>query len=301
MRTEPRSVDPPGPTGETLVDFLGLEQLDRDAFSGWCHLGAPDTAFGGQVAAQALRAAGRTVEPDRPAHSLHGYFLSAGDLGQPMRYEVERLRDGRSYCARRVTAVQHGRPVFTLSASFKKAEVTPEHQQPMPVVPAPEELPDTYATWAVNDPAEYESAVFRRVISMRTAHPGPRGRDRPTAGVNERLVWLRATEPLPDDPLTQACALTYASDLTLAPTAALDLERPRVEREGASRVLTASLDHSVWFHRPFRGDEWLLFALRSPVGGDGRGLASGQVWNRSGALVASVTQEVVVRPFTPRA
>ncbi|GAA5020117.1 acyl-CoA thioesterase II [Kitasatospora paranensis] len=251
----------------------------------------------GQVVAQALAAAGCTIEAGRLPHSLHGYFLRAGDLSQAVGYEVERLRDGRSYCARRVTAYQDGRPIFTLSASFKSPEPTPERQQPMPEVPAPEDLPDPYARWAVNSPAEYDAAEFRRVVSMRIARPGPRTGDRTPPGVNERLVWMKATEHLPDDAMLHACAFVYASDLTLAPVAALDHEKARVEREGPARVLTASLDHSVWFHRPFRADDWLLFALRSPSGGDGRGLASGQVWTRDGTLVASLAQEVVVRPI----
>lgn len=293
VRTDPVTA------GADLARFLRLDRLERDVFRGWCHLGAPGKAFGGQVAAQALAAAGRTVEAGRAVHSLHGYFLSAGDLTRPVIYRAERLRDGRSYSARRVTALQDDRPIFTLSASFKSSELTPERQQGMPDVPPPESLLDPYPRWAANSPDEYAAAEYRRVISMRVPHGAWTGRRLPLPGVNERLVWIKATEALPDEPLLQACALTYASDLTLAPTAALDHEAPRVERAGPPQVLTASLDHSMWFHRPFRADEWMLFAVRSPSAGDGRGLATGQVWGRDGTLIASLAQEAVVRPLQP--
>ncbi|MEV0093818.1 acyl-CoA thioesterase II [Streptomyces sp. NPDC050738] len=278
-----------------LVGFLSLEQLDRDRFSGRCHAGLPLRAFGGQVAAQALTAAGLTVAGGHPVHSLHSYFLRAGDPREPIVYQVERLRDGRSYLSRRVTAVQGGEAIFTLSASFKHPEAGEDRQPAMPQAPSPETLPDPYTEWADADPESYERAEWRRVMSMRFVPPA-----RVSApGLNQQLVWLRATEQLPDDPLLNVCALAYCSDLTLAHTAALGHEPPVPLRGGPPRIFLTSLDHAMWFHRPFRADEWLLFAQRSPSTSDGRGLALGEFWSRDGHLVAHVVQEAVFRLRRP--
>ncbi|MGW4203762.1 acyl-CoA thioesterase [Streptomyces sp. NPDC004726] len=284
-----------------LVGFLSLERLELDLFRGWCHDGAPLRAFGGQVAAQALTAAGRTVARERPVHSLHGYFLRPGDTRRPVVYGVERLRDGRSYTARRVTAVQDGKAIFTLSASFKLPEDEPDRHLVMPDVPRPEDLPDAYRYWAESNPDEYREAAYAQVMSMRVVPPYTAGVAAGAGrGQNEQYVWFRAVETLPDDPLLHVCALAYVSDLSLAPTSALDREALYPLREGPSRLAMASLDHAMWFHRPFRADDWLLFAQRSPSAGDGRGFNLGDFWTRDGTLVASVVQEAVLRRRSPR-
>jgi acyl-CoA thioesterase-2 len=280
-----------------FVDLLSLDEIDLNLFRGWCHAGAPLRAFGGQVAAQALVAAGRTVETGRAVHSLHGYFMRPGDPRRPLVYEVERLRDGRSYATRRVTAIQNGEAMFTLSASFKVPEGGPERQRVMPPLPDPERLPDPYANWAENGGSEnYWSTTGRRTLDMRIVPQGSETLPHRQSGVEEQFVWLRSASPLPgDDALLHTCALAYLSDLTLASTAAMHLQLPRAERKGPTTVNLASLDHAMWFHRAFRADEWLLFAQRSPSASDGRGLAQGEFYTRDGRLVASVMQEALVR------
>ncbi|MFB7999266.1 acyl-CoA thioesterase [Streptomyces sp. NPDC056002] len=287
------------PTG--LVGFLSLERLELDLFRGWCHDGAPLRAFGGQVAAQALTAAGHSVARERPVHSLHGYFLRPGNTRRPIIYSVERLRDGHSYTARRVTAVQDGEAIFTLSASFKLPEDGPDRYLVMPDVPPPEDLPDAYQYWAEHNPDAYREAVYAHVMSMRVVPPSTAGRTAVGGcGQTDQYVWFRAVEALPNDPLLHVCALAYCSDLSLAPTSALDQEALYPLRKGPSQLAMASLDHAMWFHRPFRADDWLLFAQRSPSAGDGRGFNLGDFWTREGTLVASVVQEAVLRRRSPR-
>ncbi len=282
-----------------FVDLLRLDDIDLNLFRGWCHAGAPLRAFGGQVAAQALVAAGRTVERGRLVHSLHSYFMRPGDPRLPLVYEVERLRDGHSYTTRRVTAIQRGEAVFTLSASFKKPESGPDRQRAMPLLPDPEGLPDPYADWAEagsSNPENYWASTGRLTLEMRIVPPGSEGLPGRTAGVEEQFVWLKSASALPaDDPLLHVCALAYLSDLTLASTAALHLQLPRSQRKGPPSISLASLDHAMWFHRPFRADEWLLFAQRSPTSSDGRGLAHGEFYTREGLLAASVVQEALIR------
>ena len=280
-----------------LVGFLALEPLDRDLFRGWCHAGVPMRVFGGQVAAQSLVAAGLRAPAGRQVNSLHGYFLRPGDPARPILYYVERLRKGGTYASARVTAVQAGEAIFVLAALFKSTEQDSADRHPrMPEAAAPEDLPDLYDNWADLNPDTYEEMEFLRVIQMRVvpAVPGA-GKD---PGRTEQLIWLRAAERLPDDPMLHACALTYASDLTLAGTAALSVQEPFYRRRGARRLFMSSLDHAVWFHRPFRSDEWLLFAQHSPSLCDGRGLSHGEFWSTDGRLVASVVQETLIR--TPR-
>ncbi|MGW8889080.1 acyl-CoA thioesterase [Streptomyces sp. NPDC055749] len=283
--------------GKGLVGFLDLEHVARDLFHGWCHDGLPSRAFGGQVAAQALAAAGRTVPEGRQVHSVHGHFLRTGDTAHPFVYEVERIRDGSSYLTRRATARQGGDVVFTLTASFKRPESAEDRQPPMPRTPDPGTFPDLYEIWAKNNPEDFERAQFRHVLDMRYV-PGPAEPNTP--GMTEQKLWMRATERLPDDPMLHASALAYASDLFLAPTASLASEPPRMLRTGPASVFLTSLDHAIWFHRPFRADEWLLFCQRSPSASDGRGLAFAEVWNRDGRLIAHVVQEAVVRPLRSR-
>ncbi|WP_406465883.1 acyl-CoA thioesterase [Streptomyces sp. NBC_00111] len=288
----------PGRTeAKDFVEFLSVEQLDRDLFRGRCHDGIPSRAFGGQVAAQALAAACLTVPEDRTAHSLHGHFLRPGDTARSLVYSVERVRDGSSYLARRVTAVQGGEPVFTLTASFKRPETAGDRQPAMPQTPEPGTLPDMYKTWATNNPADFAQAEFCRVLEMRYV-PGPA--EPTTPGLTEQKLWIRATERLPDTHVLHTCALAYASDLFLAPAAALPHQLPRMLRREPSSVFLTSLDHSIWYHRPFHADEWMLFAQRSPTAVDGRGLAFADVWSLDGTLIAHVVQETVIRPSRAR-
>ncbi|MFE5912695.1 acyl-CoA thioesterase [Streptomyces wedmorensis] len=288
----------PDAFGRDLVGFLSLERLERDLFRGWCHDGAPLRAFGGQVAGQALTAAGHTVETGFLVHSLHGYFLRAGDTRDPIVYQVERLRDGRSYVSRRVTAVQRGEAIFSLSASFKVPEETDaagDRHIAMPRVAPPEDLPDAFASLCGGLPTHPDISDFNRALSVRFAPPTTSA---PEGGTEQRL-WVKSADPLPDDPMLHACGLAYASDLLLAPSAALHREPPWVLRSEPSTVFVTSLDHAIWFHRPFRADEWLLVVQHSPTAGDGRGLAFGDFWSRDGRLVASVVQETVLRSARP--
>ncbi|WP_457027951.1 acyl-CoA thioesterase [Kitasatospora sp. P5_F3] len=285
-----------GETAGSFVDLLRIERLDENLFRGRCHAGAPMRAFGGQVAAQALTAAGKTLDAERQVHSLHGYFLRPGDPRHPIDYQVDRARDGFSYATRRVTAVQHGEVIFTLSASFKFPEPTPgARQSAMPQVPGPEELPDPFLAWAEAAPKDYLASAFR-TLELRFIPPDTPGLPPELPGAPQQFVWLRTGSPLPgDDPLLQVCALTYLSDLTLASTTVLTVQPHRIQRTAPARIMLASLDHAMWFHRPFRADEWLLFAQRSPSASDGRGLAHGEFYDRQGNLVASAVQEALLR------
>ncbi|MFI6611674.1 acyl-CoA thioesterase [Streptomyces sp. NPDC050507] len=300
MPLPPRTETPPrgdSGHGKDFVTLLDVERLERDLFRGWCHDGVPARAYGGQVAAQALAAATLTVPEDRTAHSLHGHFLRPGDTARPLVYSVERVRDGSSYLSRRVTAVQGGEPVFTLTASFKRPETSHDRQPTMPPAPEPLALPDMYETWVRNNPADFARAEFCNGLDMRYV-PGPP--EPTTPGLTEQKLWIRVSERLPDDPGLHACALAYASDLFLAPAAALSLQLPRMLSDRPSSVFLTSLDHSVWYHRPFRADEWMLFAQRSPTLVDGRGLSFADVWTVDGTLIAHVVQETVVRPARAR-
>ncbi|WP_407697821.1 acyl-CoA thioesterase [Streptomyces kaniharaensis] len=287
-----------GPAG-SFAGLLEIERLDENTFRGRCHAGAPMRAFGGQVAAQALTAAGRTCDDDRAVHSLHSYFLLPGDPTEPIRYEVDQVRDGMSYTTRRVTAVQNGEAIFTLSASFKRPEPAADRQRGLPPVPGPEELPDAFSLWDEASRAALARTEGFRELEMRFVPPDAPGVPPAVPGMPEQFVWMRTGSPLPDgDPLLHVCALTYLSDLTLASTAGLHVQPnffQRVESGQPLRLLMASLDHAMWFHRPFRADEWLLFAQRSPSSSDGRGLSLGEFYDRDGRLVASAVQEALIR------
>ncbi|MFB7382173.1 acyl-CoA thioesterase [Kitasatospora purpeofusca] len=286
-----RAIDTVGP----FADLLRIETLDENTFRGRCHAGAPMRAFGGQVAAQALVAAGRTIGADRSVHSLHGYFLMPGDPGRPIDYRVDRVRQGSSYATRRVTAVQRGETVFTLSASFKRPEPAADRHREIPALPGPEELPDAFAHWDDEARAALAASGFG-ALELRFVPPDAPGVPPAVPGMPQQFVWLRAGSPLPDDdPLLHVCALTYLSDLTLASTAGLHVQPNFFQRTEPPRLLMASLDHAMWFHRPFRADEWLLFAQRSPSSSDGRGLALGEFYDRGGRLVASAVQEALIR------
>ncbi len=278
--------------GQSLADLLAvldLERIEVNIFRGSSPKEGPQRVFGGQVAGQALVAAGRTVPTERHVHSLHAYFIRPGDPAVPIVYEVDRVRDGRSFTTRRVTAIQHGVPIFTLSASFHKEEPGLDHRIPMPDVPPPEELPST---------RERLQDAFGKVPGFASWHPielrpvGPMSyeaeRDPRLRTVNNP-VWLKVDGRLPDDRLTHVCLMTYASDMTLLDTVLL--------RHGRSfeGISMASLDHAMWFHREFRADEWLLYAQETPSAQGARGLARGMVYTRDGELVCSVVQEGMIR------
>ena len=278
------------PVVDRLVALLDLERIEEDIFRGTSPPESPVRVFGGQVAGQALVAAGRTVPAERRVHSLHSYFIRPGDPRVPIGYEVDRIRDGRSFTTRRVVAVQHGKAIFSLSASFQRAERGLDHADPVPDVPDPESLPG-YGTWVQRvGGAGDQVARLPRPFDLRYVTPPTWARDaeHPAAG---NLLWMRADGRLPDDELTHVCVLTYASDLTLLDSVSA--------RHGLSlrdeRIAAASLDHALWFHRPFRADEWLLYDSVSPSASGGRGLATGRFFDRGGALIATVVQEGLVR------
>jgi acyl-CoA thioesterase II len=281
---------------DRLLDLLDLEQIEENIFRGRSPDETVQRVFGGQVAGQALVAAGRTVPADRAVHSLHAYFIRPGDPVVPLVYTVDRVRDGHSFTTRRVAAVQHGRTIFTLSASFHRPEPGLVHAMPMPDVPPPEDLePNTIRlerALGVSLPARFKDSP----IDLRSAGALSIEAQRdPSLRTSHNLVWLRVNGELPDDPLLHVCLMTYASDLTLLDTVLLE--------HGVSwhdgRTTGASLDHAMWFHRPFRADQWLLYAQESPIAYGARGLARGEVFTAGGDLVVSVVQEGLIRT-TPK-
>jgi acyl-CoA thioesterase II len=278
-----------------LLGILDLEPLEVNLFRGRSPQSRWQRVFGGQVIGQALVAACRTVDDvaTRPPHSLHAYFLLAGDPKVPIVYEVDRIRDGRSFTTRRVVAIQHGHAIFSMSVSFHGAEPGLSHQAPMPQVPKPDSLPDD---------AELRKAVLARIPDAvrryyereRPIELRPVELDRylgkATPGGNFH-VWIRAVERLPDQPAIHQCVLAYASDLMLLDAATIPHGRTLFE----PAIMAASLDHAMWFHRPFRADEWLLYAQDSPNSSGGRGFARGMIFAADGTLVASVAQEGLIR------
>lgn len=279
-----------------LVDLLDLDRLEDNLFRG---LNPPESwpfrsrVFGGQVLAQALVAAQRTVE-GADAHSMHAYFLLGGDPSIPIIYDVERVRDGRSFATRRTVAIQHGRPIFIMSVSFHREEPGLEHQLDLDiVVPSPEEVPgigDLPADVRDRLPAPVRDYWMRpRPIELKPIGLGER------RAAPRRAVWFRANGALPDEPGLHRAVLAYASDMTLLEATTLV--------HGTSvlggTLQAASLDHTLWLHRPFRADAWLLYAQDSPSASGARGLARGLIYDRDGRLVASVAQEGLIRPVTP--
>jgi acyl-CoA thioesterase-2 len=275
-----------------LLELLDLEQIEENIFRGTSHDIGSGRVFGGQVLAQALVAAGRTLE-GRSAHSLHGYFMLPGDLEVPIVYLVDRIRDGRSFTTRRVVAIQHGEAIFNMAASFHTPEDGIEHQDKMPAVPEPESLPrEVDLIRAMEDripPARREVYTRDRPVEMRPADPvdplSPEQRE------PFKSIWLRAAGALGDDPLLHQSLLAYASDHSLLSTALLphgiSLFQPNLQ--------AATLDHALWFHRPFRADEWLLYSTDSPSASGARGFTRGTIFTREGSLVASVAQEGLLR------
>jgi acyl-CoA thioesterase-2 len=282
---------------DELISLLELEPLEVNLFRGLSPDEDRQRVFGGQVAAQALVAAGRTVMDDRRVHSLHSYFLRPGDPTVPIVYEVDRIRDGKSFTTRRVVAIQHGRAIFNLAASFQVDQPGPDHQDPMPAVPDPDDLPtfkeriEPYVDQFGRDFAGW--LVRERPIDSRPVRD-PHWLD-PTPRPPEQDVWIRANGQLPDDHLLHACVVAYASDLTLLDTAML----PHAISIREGQYMIASLDHAMWFHRPFRADQWLLYHQRSPSAGAARGLAEGAIFCRDGTLAVTVIQEGLIRPIRP--
>jgi acyl-CoA thioesterase-2 len=275
---------------DAVVQLLDLETIDVNLFRGISPPDAGLRVFGGQVAGQALVAAARTVDADRLVHSLHAYFVRPGDPSSPILYDVERVRDGRSFTTRRVRGVQKGVPIFHLSASFQVPEPGFDHQFPMPDVPRPDELPDWREQLAPY--RERFGGLFDkpRPIEIRYASGVPTERTpSETTGLH---LWMRANGRLPDDPVLHTCMLTYMSDLMLLDTALLPHGRSGLHGD----VQLASLDHAMWFHRPFRADEWLLFHNDTPSAFGARGHTRSTIWTIHGALVVSVVQEGLIRP-----
>jgi acyl-CoA thioesterase-2 len=277
---------------QDLLAILDLEVLEQNLFRGRSPQVGWQRVFGGQVIGQALVAASRTVEGRSP-HSLHGYFLLPGDPKVPIIYDVERIRDGRSFTTRRVKAIQHGQPIFTLSASFHIDEPGLSHQMAMPDVPKPDQLPSesdirervmplmpdpVRAYFERERPIELRPVEFKRYMTRDGLDP-------------YFNVWIRATGTLPEDPAIHQAVLAYASDMTLLDSTLVAHGRTVFERE----IQAASLDHALWFHRPFRADEWLLYAQDSPFAGGARGFARGSIFTSDGVLVASVAQEGLIR------
>jgi acyl-CoA thioesterase II len=278
---------------QEVLDLLDLEKIEENIFRGISPKDRVQRVFGGQVLGQALVAAGRTVD-GRFCHSLHAYFLRAGDPKVPILYEVDRSRDGTSFTSRRVVAIQHGRPIFTLEASFQCDEPGYEHAFDMPQVPDPETLvsdAELRAMVADRLPEELRGWALRpRPIETRPVEP--RDYFEPAGRPPHEMLWIRATGPLPDDLALHQCVLAFASDMSIIETGML----PHGIGWFDNKVQMASLDHAMWFHRPFRADDWLLYVQDSPSASGARSFNRGMVFTRQGALVASVTQEGLMRP-----
>lgn len=285
-----------------LLALLDLEPLEHNIYRGNNRDLGTGRVFGGQVFAQALVAARRTVPPERDAHSVHGYFLREGDFRAPIVYFVDRPRDGRSFTSRRVTAIQHGEAIFHLSASFHIDEPGLDHQAVMPDVPSPDSLPSELEL--IRARADQIAEPLRSIVTqerpldIRPITPAdpyarPEKRSLVTA---QRQLWFRLAERIPDTPMLHQAVLAYASDYGFLPTALL----PHGIAFRDPTLFIASLDHTVWFHRPFRADEWLLYVSDSPSAFGARGFVRGQVFTQDGTMVASMAQEGLIRLREPR-
>jgi acyl-CoA thioesterase-2 len=277
---------------DELLELLDLRRLTDTVFQASGPAVRPQRVFGGQVAGQALVAAGRTVDAERRVHSLHGYFVRPGDPAEPIVYTVENIRDGHSFSVRRSVAVQHNKPIFLMSASFHRHEEGLDHQGPAPLeVPRPEDVP-TMADRLARYPERLGIwASISRPIDVRyVGEPGwVRPGDRPPEP--RQRVWMRFDGKLPDDPLLHACAITYASDLTLLDS----VLSTHGAVWGPGGFVGASLDHALWLHRPFRADQWFLYDCWSPSASGGRGFATGRMFTLAGQHVASAAQEGLLR------
>ena len=276
-----------------LIDLLDLEQIEINLFRGQSHKTGAPSVFGGQVLGQALMAASRTVE-NYHVHSLHSYFLRGGDMQAPIIYDVDRIRDGRSFCTRRVVAIQHGRPIFNMSASFQKDEEGYEHQAEMPDVPGPEGLKSDREV--KEEILSSKGKAFNPYIMPDWPIDVRRVEDtlptkKPKIHPPIQHVWFKVRDSLPDDRVIHKCTTAYASDLNLLSTAT----QPHGISYMAGNVRLATIDHSMWFHRPFKADEWLLYAMDSPSASGSRGFSRGLIFNQEGKLVISCTQEGLMR------
>jgi acyl-CoA thioesterase-2 len=285
----------PGSAAE-LVELLELERLDLDLYRGRQAVTERQRVFGGQVAAQALLAGARTVEDGFVLHSMHSVFLHPGDTAVPIIYDVARLRDSRSFTTRRVSARQHGRVIYSAVLDYQRPEEGLEHQDRMPEVPSPE-VSVGMRTLRENAAAP-DGDWDRDWAALDVRHIGSSGAGLPDDPdhPSQSRMWIRVDGELPDDPTVHQAAFTYASDLTLLGSALVAHDRTISSRD----VKGASLDHTIWFHRPFRADEWWLYDQASPYAGGGRGLALARVFTQDGALVATVAQEGLIRVATPR-
>jgi acyl-CoA thioesterase-2 len=276
-----------------LIGLLDLEEIEQNHYRATSPNEGWQRVYGGQVLGQALVAASRTVPEDRTAHSLHGYFLRAGDTTVPILYTVDRIRDGRSFTTRRVVAVQHGRAIFNMSISFQVEEEGFSHQMPMPECPRPDDLrseDELRQEWATELPEEFQESFNReRPIEVRPIDP--MNMFKPEKRPPQQLCWMKSRDRLPDDPRLHQCVLAYLSDWSLLDTATL----PHAVNFTQMNMQMASLDHAMWFHRPFRADEWLLYVQDSPSAGGARGLNRGLIYSQAGELVASAAQEGLIR------
>ena len=282
-----------GPVVSELIDLLALERLEDNLFRGQSRDIGTRYVFGGQVLGQALAAAQATIDNGRQVHSLHAYFLRAGDIDHSIVYDVDRTRDGGSFSVRRVTAIQHGKVIFFCAASFQDGESGAEHQLKMPEVPQPEDIAPAEPV-----PADVMATLPTKVQRWLSRggpfefrHVYPRDELNPPKRPPYQQVWFRLREPVGDAPELHQALLAYASDFHLLGTATF----PHGISYYTPNVQMASLDHALWFHRPFRADEWLLYSLDSPSSQSSRGLARGQIFDRQGRLVASTAQEGLIR------
>jgi acyl-CoA thioesterase II len=283
------------PCLQDLLDQLDLETLEVNLFRGFSRDLGGRSVFGGQVVGQALVAASRTVEGRAP-HSLHAYFLLPGDMEAPIVYEVDRIRDGRSFSARRIQAIQHGRPILSMIASFQVPDEGMEHTTEMPEVPPPEQLKlvtELRDEWFASAPDVHPQVVqaLSRPIAVDFKPVYAWNPLRPDAQAPRQAIWFRVTDPVPDDPNLHRSLLAYASDFNLVGTAL----RPHGRSWYSPDIVAASLDHAVWFHRDGRVDDWLLYVMDSPTSQGNRGMTRGQIFSRDGRLLASVAQEGMIR------
>jgi acyl-CoA thioesterase-2 len=280
---------------EELLWLLKLEKIEENIFRGQSQDLGFGNVFGGQVLGQALSAASRTVSQDLHAHSLHGYFMRAGDATKPIVYTVDCIREGRSFDTRRVVAVQNGTAIFSMAASFHKKEQGYDHQDTMPDVKGPDGIePEVEMARRLSGkiaPKILEKLLCKKPIEIRVVNPvNPFA---PKAMPPEKHVWFRAIDKIPDDAAAHRYMLAYASDFHLVGTSLY----PHGKTFWSQDMQVASLDHSIWFHREFRIDDWLLYVMKSPNACKGRGLNIGSIYTRDGALVASVAQEGLIRPL----
>lgn len=285
-----------------LIKLLNLETLDDNLFRGESRDLGGKSMFGGQVVGQALVAASRTIaDPRIMPHSLHAYFLRPGDMNKAVIYEVDRVRDGRSFMTRRVQAIQGGQVILSMMTSFHSDEPGFDHQAPMPKLADPEQLrlESTYFEQWLSEVPEVSDRVHHaltREIAIEFKPVNPCNPLCPQASPPQQAIWFRCGSKLPDDPILHNCVLAYASDFNLLTTAM----RPHARSWFDEHMLTASVDHSLWFHRHARADQWLLYVMDSPTAQSARGLSRGLIYDRSGRLVASVVQESLMRDITLR-